>query len=281
MRYKEDIRTLIFSFLCFTSFILQWSYRNIYQESIGTILLYLSFTSLQAFQQAVTVHNFAHCPVFSNKFFNNTFGLFLTFLSGAPSSLYVPGHNESHHRHLETVNDVMRTYRMKYKYECLNILLFFPTILLDIQKNDMYYMSKQRKLGTPLFFQFVVEITCYNLFLISLFYFDFYKAFFIYFLPTFIGKYMIVTLNILQHKNCDPNSKYNHSRNFTGPLLNYLLLNNGYHTQHHNAPGMHWSLLKKKHDTIKHNIEDQLLQPNIFYYLFKELLVVNSKEKSY
>ena len=37
----------------------------------------------------------------------------------------------------------------------------------------------------------------------------------------------------------------NHARNFTGPLLNFLALNNGYHGMHHEEPGMRWSLLPR------------------------------------
>ena len=37
---------------------------------------------------------------------------------------------------------------------------------------------------------------------------------------------------MLQHKGCDPDSKYNHSRNFTVPILNFFCFNNGYKTQH-------------------------------------------------
>ena len=66
----------------------------------------------------------------------------------------------------------------------------------------------------------------------------------VYIVPTMIGKYLIVTLNMLQHKGCDPESKYNHSRNFTGPILNFFCFNNGYHTQHHIS--LHWSLLPKR-----------------------------------
>lgn len=38
---------------------------------------------------------------------------------------------------------------------------------------------------------------------------------------------MIVTLNLLQHDGCDPQHRVNHSRNFTGPILNYFCFNNG------------------------------------------------------
>lgn len=269
MRYVADVKTVAFSSLCFMSFVIQWAWRNVDNEILLTKMSWMTLTSLQAFQQAVSVHNFAHCAVFSNKMANNFFGMCLTMLSGAPASLYVPGHNESHHRHLETSKDVMRTSRMAYEREYLNLLLFFPTIVWDIQRNDMHYMNEQRKRGTALFSQFVREVLVYHAFLICIFWLCMRKALWVYFFPTMIGKYLIVTLNLLQHRGCDPNSRYNHSRNFTGPLLNFFCFNNGYHTQHHNTPGLHWSLLKQKHDEIEHRIKSDLLQSNMLAYIVK------------
>lgn len=45
-----------------------------------------------------------------------------------------------------------------------------------------------------------------------------------------LAKDMIVTLNLLQHDGCDPHSPVNHSRNFVGPILNFLCFNNGART---------------------------------------------------
>ncbi len=267
MRYGADVRTLIFSSLCFVSVATQWMWRDVDSESVHTKFTWTMLNGLQAFQQAVSIHNFAHCAVFSNRALNDLFGVLLTLLGGAPASLYVPGHNESHHRHLETSRDVMRTNRMTYTREYLNHLLFFPTIVWDIQRNDLRYMNEERKRRTALFSQFVREVVVYHIFLAYILRSCFKRAMWVYIVPTMIGKYLIVTLNMLQHKGCDPDSKYNHSRNFTGPVLNFFCFNNGYHTQHHNSPGLHWSLLPKKHKDIEHHIRRDLLQCNIVAYI--------------
>lgn len=263
LRHKEDLRSIFFSCLTLLLYLFHW-----HHSTFSLLLFFIS--SLQAFQQAVCIHNFAHCPVFHSKILNDIYGILLTILSGAPSSLYVPGHNETHHRHLETEKDVMRTTQMTYKHECLNILLFFPTIFLNILKNDFIYMNEKRKLKKRIYYVYFIENTILHFLLLFLFSTSLSKMLSRYFIPTLIGKYMIVTLNILQHKGCDPNSKYAHSRNFTGYILNFLFFNNGFHTQHHNTPGLHWSKLEIQHKKIEHLIPQYLNQSNILLYLFDE-----------
>lgn len=78
---------------------------------------------------------------------------------------------------------------------------------------------------------------------------------------------------MLQHDGCDPHSKYNHSRNFVGPILNYLCFNNGYHGIHHLYPGKHWSCLKREHEArVKPNMHPALDEDNIFEYIFRAFI---------
>lgn len=92
-------------------------------------------------------------------------------------------------------------------------------------------------------------------------------------LPQLVGKYCIVTLNILQHDGCDPLDKYNNSRNFTSWLLNFLCFNNGYHTIHHLYPGKHWSLLIDEHNAkIKPFMHPNLDQPSLFAYMYRTFI---------
>ena len=57
---------------------------------------------------------------------------------------------------------------------------------------------------------------------------------------------------------------YDASRNCVNPLFNYLSCNLGYHTAHHKRPGVHWSLLPKIHDEIKHRIPVELIDNDFF-----------------
>lgn len=264
LKHREDVRMLVFSGMACLAFALHWKLNSF-------SACFFLISCFQSFQQAVTVHNFAHCAVFTSQWCNDGYGIFLTFLSGAPTSTYVPGHNESHHRHLETELDVMRTTQMTFKKEFFNIVFFFPSVILNIVKNDSFYMNEKRKKGKRIFKVWVVENLALHALMTCLLLTDPLRFASRYLLPTLVGKYMIITLNMLQHRGCDPASKFGHSRNFTGPLLNYLCFNNGFHTQHHNFPGLHWHRLKESHEQVKHHIPADLLQPNIFKYLLVAL----------
>lgn len=241
-----------------------------YWEYTGCGMKYVMFilTCAQSFQQAVAIHNCAHVGPFELKSLNHAYLLFLSLLSGAPASLYVPGHNLSHHRHLETKKDVMRTRQMTFRYNILNIALFAPSIVFEIQKNDMHYMRLKWKARDSIVVRFGLEAIATHVLLVWLLCNDFRKALVVYVLPTLIGKYCIISLNMLQHGGCDPTSKYNHSRNFTNTALNYLLYNNGYHTAHHMFPGCHWSKLPIVHARIQSHIHPCLIHGRIRDYIY-------------
>jgi fatty acid desaturase len=233
LKYSADFRTLSFAALCFVSYASQWSYRDIDAETSVPFLTFELVTSMQSFQQAVSVHNFCHVKPFTSAQLNNAFGVILTLLSGAPASLYVPGHIETHHRAPESDIDVMRTTQMTHRRPWVNLLLFFPSVLPGIIRNDLEYMSNQRQKQSALYRQYVIENSILHLTLLTLAFIDWRKMLYVYFLPTLIGKGMIVTLNLLQHGGCDVTTKYNGARNFTGTILNYLLFENGFHQVHH------------------------------------------------
>ena len=260
LKYKEDVRTLYFCGALICTYFMFW---KCFSYSIQSTLFFF-LISMQCFQSSVIVHNCAHNHIFKDPNHNSIFFIILTLISGSPVTLYVPGHNESHHKHLETEKDMMRTIQMQYKNDFWNFVLFVPTILPNIIKNEQKYM-KNRK-GTPIYKQYLKETISYHLLLIFLFFINISKTLFVYFLPTLVGKFMIISLNMLQHYKCDPNSKFNHSRNFTGTILNFFCLNNGFHTVHHNSPGLHWSKLKKKHLEIENNIDKILIHENIIKY---------------
>jgi fatty acid desaturase len=66
--------------------------------------------------------------------------------------------------------------------------------------------------------------------------------------PNLYAVWGIFGTNFWQHDGCDENHPYNHSRNFTNKLFNFLVCNNGYHGAHHMKPGMHWSLYPEYHE---------------------------------
>jgi fatty acid desaturase len=84
-----------------------------------------------------------------------------------------------------------------------------------------------------------------------------------------MGLWGMMFINYIQHIHCDPYSKYDQSRNFVGPVANWLVFNSGYHSAHHEKAGAHWSTLPAIHATFADKIHPDLNQPSISGYLFR------------
>jgi hypothetical protein len=102
---------------------------------------------------------------------------------------------------------------------------------------------------------------------------DWRKALVLMVVPHLFANFGIVTINFLWHDGCDAEHPVNHSRNFVGPLLNFLAVNNGYHGMHHIEPGLHWSLLPRAHaERVRPSLHPALEQPSLPRYLFRTFI---------
>ena len=214
---------------------------------------------------AVVAHNTVHTPVFHRRWMNSAFQVWVSLSYGFPISDYIPGHNLSHHRFLQAREDVMRTSKVRFRWNLLNLVAFpFAVTPAIIQGNTRYGKLKgsaawRRQLHLETAIVWAVKI--------GLFALDWRKTFCFVLIPQLFANLSIVGINFLWHDGCDPDHPVNHSRNFTGRLLNYLSLNNGYHGIHHEEPGLHWSLLPEAHARrIRPGLHPALEQRSILAY---------------
>jgi fatty acid desaturase len=214
------------------------------------------------------------------------FQVVLTLSYGHMVSAYVPGHNLSHHKHTQARKDVMRTTKVRFRWHALNGLLFMFTVGPAIVKGEAAYFAAMKKRLPAWFRQMWLErLSLWAMYLtflgldlaspaLSLPFVDGPVPglrFVLYvWLPHFYAAWGIITMNMLQHDGCDETSPYNHSRNFTGKLVNFFTYNNGYHGIHHLQPGLHWSLAPKAHDDLLKPFQDPRLdEPSLLAYLFR------------
>lgn len=190
--------------------------------------------------------------------------------------LQIPGHNLSHHRHTETRKDPMRTSKVQYKYHILNLLLFQPTVALDVFRMDMEYTMLQRAMKTQFFVHVCMEWAVLIASQSVLAYLDWRRFILYVYVPHLFAQWGIVTMNMLQHDGCsvasadDRTTNYNTARNFTGHTVNLLTFNNGFHTIHHMYPTMHWSELATAHYAkIQPHIHPNLDQSCMCSYVYK------------
>jgi fatty acid desaturase len=109
-----------------------------------------------------------------------------------------------------------------------------------------------------------------------------WRATLVYFgVPWLFAQWGIVTINLLQHQDCDHDSDYDHSRNITGRFINWLFLNNGFHTAHHLRPAMHWSRLPKFHsEQVVPNIRSELNHRSLAVCIWKQFFSFSRNQKS-
>jgi fatty acid desaturase len=201
---------------------------------------------------------------------NRLFQVVLTHTYGHPVSTFVPGHNLSHHKYVETDRDVMRTTKVRSRFNLINILMFYPTVAPAILKNDARFARGMKARNPRWHRQLMTESVVLAVVSVTLLVLDPIRAALFWFLPHFVGGWGIISTNMLQHDGCDANHPYNHSRNFTGRVFNWLLVNNGFHSIHHDQPTLHWSFIPEAHERlIKPHMHPNLDEPSMFLYLVK------------
>lgn len=225
---------------------------------------------LLSFFCAVITHNTVHCPVFTSRPLNGLFQIALSLTYGHPVSMYVPGHNLSHHKYTQQARDRMRTDKLRFRWNLLN-QVFFSFIVGPIIFRDNARFAKAMRTKNPKWYrQFMLELVVYLAFLAVLAILDWRKFIVFVMIPHQYAAWGIMGINFVQHDGCDGEHPYNHSRNFKGALLNWFTFNNGYHGMHHMRPGLHWSLLPEAHEKeLAPHVHPELDRRALLPYLFQ------------
>jgi fatty acid desaturase len=269
LRYRADIRTL--SILCAYAvlFVLGWllSPRGL------LLFTWVAVLSGVAWLCAVVAHNTVHSPVFTRRWMNRVFQVWVSLSYGFPISEYIPGHNLSHHRYMQMREDVMRTSKVRFRWNLLNLLFFFPAVTPAIIRGNARFKRLRGDNATAWRRQFLVEAVVVWGVKVALLLLDWRKALLFMVVPHLFANFGIVTINLLWHDGCDAEHPVNHSRNFVGPLLNFLTVNNGYHGMHPIEPGLHWSLLPKAHaERVRPTLHPALEEPSLPAYMFRTFI---------
>ena len=278
LRYSADLRTIAFVFTYYaliavtmTVAVPTWAFFPL----MATICL-LSFFC------AVITHNAVHVPVFRSRVMNQVFQLLLTPTYGHPVSMFVPGHNLSHHKYLQTPKDRMRTDKMRFRWNLLNQLFFNFAVGPAIFKDNAAYARVMKDKRPRWYSQLMMELAFYALFLavtvggmiaswgvVP----GMIRWVIFVFIPHQYGVWGIAGINFVQHDGCDPHHPYNHSRNFTGRLVNWFTFNNGFHGIHHQHPTLHWSLTPAAHEKeMVPNTDARLNLPRLLPFLFTQYI---------
>jgi len=261
LRFKADIKTIIYMVITSAFLIIQWQFTGM-NPFLYTVYLFLSVSV------AVITHNHNHVQIWKSKIMNTLTDWWLTVFYGFPVFAWIPTHNKNHHKLNNRLGDYTITYRISERNN-LATLLTYPTISGFYQQKAIRDYLKnlfQHKKG-----RFFLSISQYLILIIWIglaLLIDWKKAILFVIIPQQVSLFSVLIFNYVQHVHANEESAYNHSRNFTG-FLNFLLFNNGYHTIHHETAGLHWSQTPAEHKKIEHLIDSSLLERSFWWYIFR------------
>ena len=265
LRYKADIKTLIYMFLTSALLVLQWTEIGVHPV---TYIIYC-FLSVSV---AVITHNHNHVRIWKSDFLNTLQDWWLTVFYGFPVFAWIPTHNKNHHKMNNRPGDYTITYRFSEKNNLVT-LLTYPTISGFYQQKAIRdYLKQQFSTNKKRFLLSISQYVILVLWIAAALLIDWRKALYFVIIPQQISLFSVLIFNYVQHVHANEESKWNHSRNFTG-FLNFLLFNNGLHTVHHETAGLHWSQVPEEHNKIEHLIDDSLKERSFWWYIFRNYVL--------
>ena len=265
LRYKADIKTMIYMVLTTALLILQWTTIGIHPVTYS-IYCFLSIAV------AVITHNHNHVRIWKSDFMNTLQDWWLTVFYGFPVFAWIPTHNKNHHKMNNRIGDYTITYRFSEKNNFVT-LLSYPTISGFYQQKAIRdYLKDQYKNNKERFFLLIAQYFVLILWIVAALLIDWEKAILFVIIPQQVSLFSVLIFNYVQHVHANEESEWNHSRNFVG-FLNVMLFNNGYHTIHHEKAGLHWSLVPEEHKKIDHLIDDSLKERSFWWYIFRNYVM--------
>ncbi|HTS38859.1 MAG TPA: fatty acid desaturase [Candidatus Solibacter sp.] len=272
LRFSADLRTLLFLFLFNALLVVQW--RNVWRSPFLLVATYtLAVVAL------VAKHNHMHLPIFRNRAWNSAFGLWLSALTAHPCTGIITSHNELHHGQNNTDADFVRSSLVHYRSNLANLAAFFFASVATMYRNKPADLEIWRCSKLQLYRQAIAE-RCLTYSVLAVLLIINYRSTLKYCIgPWFFGQWVLVTINLLQHQACDAASRFNHSRNITGRIANWLLLNNGYHTVHHMFPTAHWSKLPVIHErVVAPHLQPGLSERSLWLCVWRRFILGRNKD---
>ncbi|WP_425618452.1 fatty acid desaturase [Anatilimnocola sp. NA78] len=274
-RYAADYKALLWLFLAMGILVLEYTHSH-WVFFLFPLNIYFAICA------GVIAHNHNHCPVFSGKRSNGVLGHVLTFFYGYPTFVWVPTHNLNHHKHVNRAGDASITWRYTDRHNLWVAWSYFFVSAYHQAVPTNLFLAKARatnpKLLRRIQWQYIVWLGLwFSVWMTGVMLHGWRRGTVLWGLsvgiPALCSIWVIMFFNYEQHVHTDPWSKHNHSRNFVGPIINFLLFNNGYHTVHHNQPGLHWSKTPQEHAKIAHQIDGELQQKNVVLYWFRNFFL--------
>lgn len=266
LKNRADLRTLAFMAVTTALLVLNWT-------SSAFNPLFFAGSMAMAVSVSVMAHNHNHVRMWRSNTLNALTDFWLTAFYGFPVFAWIPTHNQNHHRFNNRPGDYTATWRLTEANHLLT-LLTYPTVSGYFQQRPIRtFLKKNWRENRKRFAHCIAQIVLLLAFIGVALWIDWRKALLYVVLPQQFSMFVVLVFNYLQHVHADEESEWNHSRNFTSPLLNLFLFNNGFHTVHHWRPATHWSRVPKLHRQMAHRIEPTLNESSMAWYITRTYLL--------
>ncbi len=269
LKNKNDIRTLVFVLLIGLTRVYCWWY------AVSPYWLFLPLIVALTFILFSIKHNHIHLPVFNSKKLNNLFDYLLDILTGNTVHDAFIIHIENHHKEANREKDWGNTERFVNNKGAFAMLRYALTTPFEFVKGKRFWM-KQAGNKERVRKSVRAKLILWSFYFLAMFV-DFQATMMFIIFPNILAQFVLVSFNYFQHNGCNPDSLYNHSRNFTGSIINFLTFNNGFHTAHHHFPAAHWSQAPEIHNSLVSKIDPALNEPNFLKYFIRILFERNQK----
>jgi len=276
LRFIADRRTLFWSLILFPA-LPALSYAK--PELAPWLLplgLYLAYCS------GVLAHYHNHTPVFRDKRLNSLYSAWLSFFYGCPLFVWVPTHNQNHHRYVDGAGDATRTSELAAT-DSLWAVLTYPIRSGIAQMPAIGRYARDARAHHPARFRQIVLETATVVIghvaaaALALSLYGFARGALLYAcalgVPAWSAAHSMMFTNYLQHVDCDHGSPDDHSRNFVSGWMNWLVFDAGYHTVHHEHAGTHWSAYPALHAGRAARIAPHLNEQTLFGFFARRYLL--------
>ena len=207
------------------------------------VLIYYGFNfSLLTGSFILMLHLTSHRPLFKKeyKFFNNVIPWFIGPFFGETPESYFAHHLGMHHAEENMPEDHSST--MKYQRDSFKDFMkyYFNFISRGIYDLAKYLKTKNR---LKIRKKFIIGELSFWIIAALLLFINFKASLFIFIIPVFVVRFLMMAGNWGQHAFIDkqnPRNNYTNSINCVNVRYNRTCFNDGYHIVHHLKPAMHW-----------------------------------------
>lgn len=267
LQHASDWRAIAFVVITYALFLLPL----FSQIPAPFALIWVLLSGLFSFCVGVIAHNHMHSPIFQHQWHNQLFNVVLTPVMGHTATQIVIPHNYNHHAYHGGTQDWSSPELAGAGIGIVRLIRYWMKTLKNAdggkRREDVPPLPSHLQQSLP------VEKWALLGFVVIVFAIAPVKALVFIGLPWIIGILCMLGINLIQHDGCDAQSRFNHSRNFTGRFCNWFFFNNGYHTIHHLKPTLHWSLLPEAHHRlVKPHIASELEVKSILSFLLTQYL---------